>query len=183
MWRYLCHRRLTVLKGTFLEHPQPSCSIIDLDGSFSYLHSLNLWRLNDRGLGGLDHTVHLDRLAVGKLHQCYCGITGGNLGRCYRRLEHTATPSAGRQADFIVQVVSKNHRGFTWARVMCWASDSATAVSPLCCVSAPASMISQSLQTAGNKLSVHLLRDTRRRITSTTCSYTHTPQHTPLLIF
>lgn len=67
---------------------------------------------------------------------------------------------------------------FTWARVMCWASDSATAVSPLCCVSAPASMIIQSLQTAGNKLAVHLLSCTWR-ITSTTCSNTHTP----LLIF
>lgn len=52
-----------------------------------YLYSLDLRGLDDRGLGCLNHPVHLNRLAVGQLHQGDCGTAGRNLCCRYGSLQ------------------------------------------------------------------------------------------------
>lgn len=52
-----------------------------------HLYSLDLGGLDDRGLGCLDYTMHLNRLTIGQLHQRYSGTAGRNLCRCYGSLQ------------------------------------------------------------------------------------------------
>lgn len=52
-----------------------------------HLHSLDLRGLDDRWLRGLDDSMDLDRLSIGKLHQRHCGTCCWDVACCHSYLK------------------------------------------------------------------------------------------------